>query len=87
MIGLCVAEFITQSSLRFLYFTNWGVYITTIVTGLLFLCSLKYKKELDRFNVQLKTIQDNLKSVEVNRNSMYGLDNDIDDSKKILKKK
>lgn len=60
MLGLCVAEYLTGAHLRFLYFTNWGVYITTIVTSLQLACAIKYKKKLDNFNIKLKVIQDNL---------------------------
>lgn len=51
MLGLCIAEYYTDAAFRFLYFTNWGVYLTTIVTGLLLACSIKYKVQLDKFNL------------------------------------
>lgn len=63
MVALCVAEYFAGASLRFLYFTNWGVYLTTIVTGLQFACAVKYKMHLDKFNIKLKNIQENISAI------------------------
>lgn len=59
MIGLVAAEVYTERHFRFLYFANIGVYLTTIVTFIQLTCAIKYTRQLNGFNLQLKSLQEN----------------------------
>lgn len=56
MAGLITAEVVVFDGIRFRYFSNWGSYLTMVVTVLQLACAIKYKVHLDKFNLQLKNI-------------------------------
>ena len=43
---------------RVMYFSNWGVYLTFVVTVLNLCATFKYKKSLGAFQLKLKNIKD-----------------------------
>ncbi len=56
MLGLVVSEIFADEGFRWKYFTNWGVYLTFIVTILQLMCAIKYKYCIDNFTIKIQTL-------------------------------
>jgi len=65
MLALVVAEFFADDYFRWKYFTNWGVYITFLVSTLLMCSTIKYLRELKNFGIKLRMIKAGLESLPV----------------------
>jgi len=65
MLSLITAEQVIGIGFRALYFSNWGVYLTTLVTLLQLINAIKYKRHLDTFNIRIKTMKKNYESTRL----------------------